>query len=59
MTEYNVFLLNENGGIIDKHMIEAANDHEALAAAKQLVDGHDVEVWQGARHLTTLTRNSP
>jgi hypothetical protein len=29
------------------------DDDAAIAAAKQLVDGRDVELWQGARKITT------
>jgi len=31
-----------------------ADDDAAIAAAKQLVDGHSIELWRGARKDTTL-----
>jgi hypothetical protein len=34
------------------------DDEAAIAAAKQLVDGHDVELWQGAWKITTLTHKT-
>jgi hypothetical protein len=34
------------------------SDDEALAEAKQLVDGHAVELWSGERFITKLEHNS-
>lgn len=33
-----------------------ADDQAAIANAVRLIDGFDVEVWQGARKVTTLPR---
>jgi hypothetical protein len=30
------------------------DDNSALAAAKKLLDGHDIEVWQGPRRVRHL-----
>jgi hypothetical protein len=30
------------------------HDDTAIAAAKRLLDGHDIELWQGHRKVTTL-----
>lgn len=32
-------------------------DEEAVARAKQMPDGHDIEVWQFGRKVTTLRRS--
>ena len=32
------------------------DDRQAIQHAKQLLGGHDVEVWQGARVVTRLKR---
>jgi hypothetical protein len=35
-----------------------ADDDAAIAAAKQLVDGHNIELWRGARKDTTLPQKT-
>ena len=40
-------------GVFD---LECADDAEAMERAKQLVDGHDVELWQLARKITVFKR---
>jgi hypothetical protein len=32
-------------------VITCTNDQEAIAQAKQMFDGHDLEVWQKARFV--------
>jgi hypothetical protein len=32
-----------------------ANDDAAIAVAKRLLDGRDIELWQGARKVTVLS----
>jgi hypothetical protein len=44
---------------LDGHIVKAiglhrANDDAAKERAKQLVDGHDVELWQGDRKITAF-----
>ena len=34
--------------------VECADDEAAIQKAKQLVDGHDVELWDGPRFVTGL-----
>ena len=46
----------------DKHfagppaIIEAADDAAAIEQARQLVDGHDVELWESARFVIGFKR---
>jgi hypothetical protein len=35
------------------------DDNEAVAKAKRLVGGHDVEVWSGERFIVRLTPEDP
>jgi hypothetical protein len=35
-------------------IIEADNDAAAIEHAEQLVDGHDIELWQGPRLIANL-----
>jgi hypothetical protein len=39
---------------LDRIEIICANDEEAKDRAKQLVDGHAVELWQEARKIATF-----
>jgi hypothetical protein len=39
--------------------IECAGDDEAMEKAKQLVDGHDLELWTCGRFLKRFPRNHP
>jgi hypothetical protein len=36
------------------HSFIAANDDAALEHARQFVDGHDIELWSGARFVVKL-----
>jgi hypothetical protein len=57
MQTYRAYLINEDDRVASYRPIEAATDKEALEAAKQLVDGHDVEVWLLDREIGRLNRN--
>jgi hypothetical protein len=48
--EYRVYFINRTDIIIrPPETVACANDAEATQKAKQLVDGHDVELWEGPR----------
>ena len=36
---------------------ELPNDAAAVEAAKQLIDGHDIELWQLDRKVAVISRN--
>ena len=57
MQRYRAYLINEDNCVASYRPIEAATDEQALEAAKQLVDGHDVEVWLLDREIGRLKRN--
>jgi hypothetical protein len=44
---------------INAFELECADDTEAKERAKQLVDGHDIELWQRDRKITVFKRTSP
>jgi hypothetical protein len=50
MAEYRAYILAPDGQITGAVDLKCPNDE----AAKQLVDGHDVELWQGARKIQTF-----
>jgi hypothetical protein len=50
MPEYRFYAINEDGHIgVPPTQYELPNDDAANEKAKQLLDGHDIEIWQGAR----------
>ncbi len=54
MSEYRVHFLGADGRIIAAVNLERPNDASAIEAAKQLLDGYDIEVWQQARVVAKL-----
>lgn len=54
MTGYSAYFMGDDGYITNRVTILAANDEEAKERAKQLVDGHVVELWQEWRMVATF-----
>jgi len=54
MPAFRVYQIKDGHLISPSRIIEAENDDAAIAEAKQLVDGYDVEIWTGKRLVTTL-----
>ena len=40
-------------------IIKCETDQEAVANGRAMIDGHDVEVWQGARYVMRIEAASP
>ena len=59
MGSYRAYLLDKDGRIHQPpKVIEANDDSEAAQAAQQLVDGHDVELWEGQRRIAKFTHEN-
>jgi hypothetical protein len=54
MPTYRAYLIDENDRVTSYKAVEADNDAEALSAARQFVDGCDVEVWHLDRKIGRL-----
>ena len=54
MSGYYVCFTGDDGHVTDRVEIFAAHDEEAKQRAKQLVDGHAVELWQESRKIATF-----
>jgi len=54
LMEYRVYVIGDDGHFIRAVHLVCSDDSAALAQAKQLVDGHDIELWQGDRKLATF-----
>jgi hypothetical protein len=56
MPDYRVYIIGSDGHFFDSVQLECADDTEAKKLAQQLVDGHDVELWQRARKIFRFDR---
>jgi hypothetical protein len=55
MPGYRVCVVGSDGHFFDYTPLECADDAEGTEQARQLVDGHDIELWQRARKSRRLT----
>jgi hypothetical protein len=55
MTSYRIYTMSAGNHIRrPPKIVECNSDQEAIEQAKQQLDGHDIEVWDGARPVTRL-----
>jgi hypothetical protein len=54
MPEYRAYIVGSDGHFSNFQVVECADDDEAMEQARQLVDGHDIELWQRARKIATF-----
>lgn len=55
MQEYRAYLIGSDGHIRSRVDLMCPDEEAAKKQAKQLVDGHDVELWQSDKLLATFT----
>jgi hypothetical protein len=58
MAEYRAYILTPDDHITRAIDLFCPNDDAAKEKAKQLVNGHDVELWQLGRKVETLKRKT-
>lgn len=51
MNSYRVYTFTLDGHITRCEIIECPDDDQAIMRAKQIVAGHDLELWLGAKFL--------
>jgi hypothetical protein len=51
MPEYRAYIIGSDGHFHSSVPLECDDDTEAMEKAKQLVNGHDIELWQRARKI--------
>jgi hypothetical protein len=51
---YRAYVLDDEGHITGVHEMNCANDEEARQKAAQLLDGHELEVWNRQRRVARL-----
>jgi hypothetical protein len=54
MREFRAYILGEDGHIVRAIEFVCPNEGLAKEYAKQLADGHNVELWEGERPLETF-----
>jgi hypothetical protein len=55
MPDYRLYPVDETGHIAGPpHVETCTSDEEAIAKAKSLVDGHDLEIWDRARMVAKI-----
>jgi hypothetical protein len=55
MQDYRAYPIGSNRQIIHRIDLVCADDEAAKERAKQLVDGHDIELWQLGRKIATFS----
>ena len=58
MTEYRVFTVGDDGHFTASRAFTCAGDADAIVWAKQLIDGHDLELWSGERFVVKLEKKA-
>ena len=56
MTDYRAYLVGPGDHIRAVRHLDCADDQAAIEAARQFVNGCDVELWERGRKITRLTR---
>jgi hypothetical protein len=59
MPTYRAYFIDKNNCVVSFKPLNAESDERALLAAKQLVDGLDIEVWQLDRMIGRLESKAP
>jgi hypothetical protein len=54
MAEYRAYIMTDDDHNISAINLECPDDNAAKEHAKQLVDGHNVELWQLGRKVATF-----
>jgi hypothetical protein len=54
MPEYRAYIIGSDGRLFNSVPLECSDDDAAMEHAKNLVDGHDVELWQRDRKIATF-----
>jgi hypothetical protein len=51
MPDYRAYIIGSDGEFQESVALDCADDNVAMMKAKQLVDGHHVELWQRTRKI--------
>jgi hypothetical protein len=51
MTNYRVYVLGNDGHIVNAIQPDCPDDSTAIQTAKKYINGHDIELWQRDRKI--------
>jgi hypothetical protein len=51
MAEYRIYTVGIDGHFIGFEPLFCDDDAQAMEKAKQLLDGHDLQLWSGPRYV--------
>jgi hypothetical protein len=54
MAQYYVYTMGPDRHIVARAEMECPSDQEAIARVKQLLGGHDLELWEKARFIRSF-----
>jgi hypothetical protein len=57
MDGFYAYIVDTSGHVLRRVDLAIESEEVAKERAKQLVDGHDVELWQLDQKIATFTRN--
>jgi hypothetical protein len=55
MANYRAYFVGLDGHFIRFEAVVCTDDGEAIDKVKRLVEGHDIELWSGARFIARLS----
>jgi len=56
VTDYRLYGLDGVDRVASGEWFEADDDDDAVEVARQMMDGHDCELWQGSRLVARIRR---
>jgi len=59
MPTYRAYIVGTDGHYVNVHEFDLPDDGAATTKALSLVDGHDVELWEGERAIGRFKRHKP
>ena len=54
MAEYRIYTVGIDGHFISFEPFVGDDDEQAVEKAKQILDGHDLQIWSGPRYVRSL-----
>lgn len=57
MVEYRAYIIGDDGHFQTVRVLQCPDDAAAIAEAKKLLDGHDIELWQLGRFVAYLKQD--
>ena len=58
MVEYRAYIVGADEHFVGCKPLICRDDDHAMASARRLVDGYDIEVWSGERFVARLSHES-